>query len=646
MNLRRLLLLGAGLLAPSLSAQTWIPVGPPGGDVRSLAADPRDPRVVYLGTADGILYRSDDSGRRWRRPAPGFPKRGVSLDDLWVDPRGRVLAGYWDLSGNGGGVARSLDGGLTFAILAGIEGQAVKALAFAPSNPDVLAAGTPAGVFRSDDGGDAWRRISPDGHAEIRNLDSVAFDPGDPDTLYVGTWHLPWKTDDGGRTWRSASAGMIADSDVMTMTVDRRTPSTVYATACSGMYRSPDGAARWTKIRGIPSSSRRTRAFAQDPERPERFLAGTTEGLWLSEDGTATWRLVTDRELVVNALAVLPGGAVLAGCDGAGVIRSEDGGRTWAASNDGFSSRFVSRVAFDPARRRIVAGILGDRRHGGVLVAPQAAGPWTDLAAGLDGREVLSLAVAETGVFAGTDDGIYVASGASWRRLKALAGGIDLHPRVSDLVALPGQIILAATSKGLLRSTDDGATWQRQLLGLATEVRALGVSPQTPGLVLAATALGIFRSGDSGGSWTRISRGPDDPFVRAIALLPGDDRVAFILTPTGLFRSADGGGGWTRRGGGLPFSDITGLALDPDGRTAYAADFAGNGLFRSQDAGLSWEPFSTEGLHSSRVWAVALDPASPGRLLAATPAGGLHLLQSSTPHPVPPQVGGGPKAQR
>ena len=47
---------------------------------------------------------------------------------------------------------------------------------------------------------------------------------------------------------------MIDDSDVMTMTVDRRDPAIVYATACSGIYRSGDGAARWMRIRGIPST--------------------------------------------------------------------------------------------------------------------------------------------------------------------------------------------------------------------------------------------------------------------------------------------------------------------------------------------------------------------------------------------------------
>ena len=198
MMLRRSLLslLPGLLLAPGVGAQTWLPVGPPGGDVRSLAADPRNPRVVYLGTTDGILYRSDDAGRRWRRLAPGLSRRGVSLDDLWVDPRGRVLVGYWELAGGGGGVARSLDGGASFTVLPDIDGQAVKALAFAPSNPDVLAAGTLAGVFRSDDGGDSWRRISPEGHPEIRNLDSVAFDPADGRPVRGPA--PAWNTENGG----------------------------------------------------------------------------------------------------------------------------------------------------------------------------------------------------------------------------------------------------------------------------------------------------------------------------------------------------------------------------------------------------------------------------------------------------------------
>src|SRR5687767_1027330 len=129
------------LATPVLRAQSWVAVGPPGGDVRSLAADPRDARRIYLGTSDGTLYRSDDGGRRWQRLSPGFPLRGVSLDDIVVTPSGVVLVGYWEVHGNGGGVARSVDGGRTFTQLEGVRGQAVRALALAPSNPDLIVAG-------------------------------------------------------------------------------------------------------------------------------------------------------------------------------------------------------------------------------------------------------------------------------------------------------------------------------------------------------------------------------------------------------------------------------------------------------------------------------------------------------------------------
>src|SRR5438477_11019858 len=91
----------------SARAQSWLPVGVPGGNVRALAQDPRDSQRIYLGTADGILYRSDDAGLHWDRLAPGFPLRGCILDAVVVDGDGVVLVGYWDVRGSGGGVARS-----------------------------------------------------------------------------------------------------------------------------------------------------------------------------------------------------------------------------------------------------------------------------------------------------------------------------------------------------------------------------------------------------------------------------------------------------------------------------------------------------------------------------------------------------------
>jgi photosystem II stability/assembly factor-like uncharacterized protein len=628
MSLRLTLALALALAAaPRAWAESWIPVGPEGGDARGLAVDPRDPRVLYLGTADGTLYRSGDGGRLWARLAPGFPRRGMSLDDIVVDPRGRVLVGYWEVGGSGGGVAISRDEGRHFDTLPGIDGQAVRSLALAPSNPDVIVAGTMTGVMRSRDGGASWQRISPAGHPDLKTVGSVAVDPLDPERIYAGTWHLAWRTSDGGGTWQSLRAGMIDDSDVMTLTVDRRSRETVYATACSGIYRSHDAGFRWHKLRGIPGSSRRTRAFVQHPERPETLYAGTTEGLWASADDGGSWRRLTPSALVVNAVVVLPGGTLVLGADGAGVLRSEDGGASWQASSQGFSERFVSRLLFDAGRRRVIAGLRGDRQHGGVRVAPSPEGPWSRFVGGLPEREVLALALAGDEVLAGTDDGVFLSDARSggWRRLPTISGGRDLHPRVTDLLAVSERVFLAATSGGLLRSGDRGESWLRVVLGPAAQVSALASSAGARRL-LAATALGVHESVDLGLSWSSVSQALSVPSFQSLAFRPGDERVVFATTPRGLLRSDDSGRTWTRLAGGLPTSDIAALALHPDGRTLYAAGYGALALYRSDDGGESWRPLPVDGLGASRILLLSVDPASPGRLLAGGASGGLHLL--------------------
>ena len=619
------------LFGAPLGAQTWSAVGPPGGDVRSLASDPLDRRRIYLGTADGVLYRSDDAGLVWQRTSPGFPLRGRCLDSIAVDPYGSVWVGYWEISGTGGGVAVSQDQGRTFTRLPGIEGQSVRALAVVPSDPNAVVAGTLSGVFLTKDRGSSWQRVSPEQHPDLRNVESLAVDPARPGVIYAGTWHLAWRTLDGGASWHPLREGMIDDSDVFTMTVDQQDPLTVYATACTGIYRSRDGGLRWSRVQVLPSSSRRTRAFAQDPELPNRLYAGTTEGVWVSEDRGATWRLATRKTLVVNAVLVSPGGTVLVGADGAGVLRSADGGTSWTASNEGFSERFVSRIAFDTVARRILVALWGDRSAGGVLAAPSSAGPWTPLAGGLEGRQVLSLSVTDGDVLAGTDEGVFLNSSTTgrWIRLPALLPGGEAHPRVNDVLALSDRVWLAATGSGLLRTIDRGDSWHQPSHALSGEVTALTQSSRETGLVAAASNGRVFLSSNQGETWGIA--GVLGATTHGLSFLPGDDRVLFAATRAGLHKSRDYGLTWAPCGSGLPQSDITGLALHPDGKTLYASDYTWGGIFKSEDSGESWKRIPAEGLVTERAWALGLDPSAPDRLLAASRAGGLHLLSYVAP---------------
>ena len=188
----------------------------------------------------GVLDRSEDSGVSWQRVVPGLNRPRQILDALVVSPRGPLFVGFWDVNARDGGVAKSVDGGETFRVV--LDHESVRALAMAPSDPGFIVAGSLGGVFASWDHGESWRRITPPDHPELRNVESVAIDPRDPRVIYVGTRHLPWKTTDGGITWNAVPRGMIDDSDVFTITLDRRNPDWVHATACSGIYRS-EGAA-------------------------------------------------------------------------------------------------------------------------------------------------------------------------------------------------------------------------------------------------------------------------------------------------------------------------------------------------------------------------------------------------------------------
>ena len=598
--------------------------------MRSLAIDPRNPSRVYLGTAGGALYRSEDSGLNWRRLSPGFPRRSQNLDELTVSQTGALLVGFWDTHARGGGVAVSNDGGETFTF--GLPGESVRALRLAPSDPDLVVAGSLNGVFASADGGLTWRRITPPDHDELRNVESVAIDPRDPRVIYVGTWHLPWKTTDGGATWKPVSRGMIEDSDVFSLTLDRRDPDRLLATACSGIYRTPDGAGLWSRVRGMPFGSRRARALAQDHDRPDTFYAGTTQGFWVSTDDTAGWRPTTSLDVVVNAVVSLPGGFVLAGIEGAGVLLSRDYGGTWVSSNAGFSERFVSRIAFDPSSSRVLASVWGDRTHGGVFTAPSPRSPWVRLGEGLKGREILSLALAGSRSFAGTDQGLFAldAPDSTWRRLPLTVRPGLPAPRINDLASLHGRTLLAATSAGLFRSDDAGRFWTQPLKAHG-EVTALAVSPQGE-MSLAATGLGLQQSRDEGRTWTGIPN-PGLARVNALALVPGERPVILAATSRGLYRSSDDAATWSLGAHGLPDSDFTGIAVTPRGDSIFVSDFAWGGVYRSDDRGLSWIRLRDDGLVTDRVWALGIAAAAPDELLAASAVGGLHLLTGASRQP-------------
>src|SRR5579864_4221109 len=101
------------LFSSIAGAERWIPVGPDGGDARSLAYDPGNPSRIFLGTSAGKLYVSGDSGASWSRFAQLSSSSDLVLDNIVIDPNNSRLmyVAGWSVQSGGGDLYRSKNGG-------------------------------------------------------------------------------------------------------------------------------------------------------------------------------------------------------------------------------------------------------------------------------------------------------------------------------------------------------------------------------------------------------------------------------------------------------------------------------------------------------------------------------------------------------
>ncbi len=477
------------------------------------------------------MYESRDAGASWQRLAWVGKRHDLVLDSMVVDkanPR-HIVVGAWVLGDVDGGIYVSNDGGHSWTDEPEMRGQSIRSLAEAPSDPNLLVAGSLKGVYRSTDGGTHWTLISPAGSREIHEVESVAIDPVDPQIIYAGTWHLPWKTTDGGAHWVNIKEGVIDDSDVFSIIVDPKTPKTVYASACSGIYKSENGGLRFQKIQGIPSTARRTRVLMQDPKNLNIVFAGTTEGLFRSGDSGKTWLRTTGPEIIVNDVYVDPNDTnrVLLATDRGGVLASRDGGYSFIPSNTGFSTRqIVSYVADQEYPARIYVGVVNDKEWGGVFESENGGLTWAQKSAGLDGHDVVSLEQAPDGaILAGTRHGVFRLQGDVWVRvdkidlstamrrgavvrrnvrLRVDPPGDPFDANVSSL-ARAGDTLYAATSDGLLASYSAGLSW-KLVAGLARQDWNFVAASRS--MIAVATLNSAMMSVNDGKHWVHVSLPP------------------------------------------------------------------------------------------------------------------------------------------
>ena len=290
----------------------------------------------------------------------------------------------------------------------------------------------------------------------------------------------------------------------------------------------------------------------------------------------------------VTALAVDPFNAdnIVVGGDLLGTARSIDGGRTWERSN-GLLSLETARFTFDPNHPDVVWVATMSGPH----VSTDGGVTWEPRRAGLPDLEAFSYsAPVEVVVFDNRVPDRLLAFGGSNREWRS-----------------PGEPAWGVVWESL----DDGETWSAlaTIAGGANIVSAVQLADGT--LLVAALDEGVHRSLDGGRTWVRSTDGLPHSNVRNLAAVDGSPTVYAALAEGprdgddflhgGIYRSDDAGLTWQNRSAGLAArrSDVAELtsrydaiavsAVDPD--TIWTADlaFGLERVYRSNDGGGSWE---------------------------------------------------------
>jgi len=267
-------------------------IGPVGNRVTSVVGIPGDPHVYYAGAASGGIWKTEDGGIRWR---PIF-------DDLDVQSTGSLAVApsdpnvVWAGTGEafirsnisvGNGMYKSTDGGKNWKLMGLEKTGRIGRIVIDPDNPDVVLAAAMGhcygpqeerGVFRTRDGGETWEKVLF--VDENTGCGDLAMDPNNPRILFAGMWQLII------RTWGRDSGG----------------PG-------SGLYKSTDGGTTWKKLEGselptgplgkiavaiAPSDSSRVYALIETGDGvPWKGQETSTGVLWRSDDGGETWKLMS-----------------------------------------------------------------------------------------------------------------------------------------------------------------------------------------------------------------------------------------------------------------------------------------------------------------------------------------------------------------
>ena len=368
--------------AALFKAMRWRGIGPyRGGRALAVEGVSGEPGTFYFGAAAGGVWKTIDSGATWKPIFDAMPI--ASIGAIAVAPSNHdviyVGTGEGALRGNitfGDGVYKSTDAGKTWTNIGLRDSRQIGALIVDPNNPDVVlvaaighAFGPNAerGVFRSTDGGKTWKKtLYKD---ENTGAIDVTFDPHDANIVYAALWQVrrqPWnfasggpgsglyRSSDGGATWTQLRGnglpdGILGRIDVSVSGADAKRVYAMIEADKGGLYRSDDAGQHWSRISDDGRIRQRAWYFSKvyaDPKNADTLYVLNT-GMLRSEDGGKTWNLVAATHGDHHGLWIdRADPRRIANANDGGASVSLDGGSTWSTQDNQPTAQFY-HVAVD-----------------------------------------------------------------------------------------------------------------------------------------------------------------------------------------------------------------------------------------------------------------------------------------------------------